>query len=88
MNSFLKVIELAAGKKHIANRIRKNSNFSYILILLEDNSTIVVVRKRYLVNNTLRSREVIDVQLLKVNLHTAFSLIKTGKFTHKLELIA
>jgi hypothetical protein len=83
MNSFLKLREFIGDRDVSLIRYLSQDNFSYIVFLLNDNSSIVVVRRIHKVNKKLYSQAVVDIVQVKQTFQTILESIQQNKFTFK-----
>lgn len=80
MNSFMKVQELRRGRRVLFTRTLQKSSFSYIIFALENDKSIVVVRRRRVRNGKLKPFEVLDVIEAPCSGQLCISMIKKNTF--------
>lgn len=86
MSALMRVHNLKAGRKVFYTRIIAHSSYSYILLGLDDGDVIVVIRKRAMIRNIIKSLEVVAIHVLTCSLATCYDLIKDNKLNHFKEI--
>lgn len=86
MSALFRVHYLKAGRNVLYTRFIPHSNFSYIILGLDDGNLIVVIRRREMVGNKIRSLEVVDIKVLTCSLSTCYDLIKKNELNHFKEI--
>jgi hypothetical protein len=83
MNSFFKLRELIGDRDVRLIRHLSQNNFSYIVFLLNDNSSIVVVRRLHKVKEKLCSQAVVDIVQDKQSFQIILESIQQNNFIFK-----
>lgn len=82
MSAFMRVHELKDGRNVFYTRIIPKTHFSFIIFGLQDGQVIIVVRKRNMVKNQIKSFEVIDILQSTCTLSVIYSMIQNNELEH------